>query len=166
MISEDHLLYLNAARVMRCLGHVLAPAQIGKIEAEMYGHVRQLMDLSRIHLTYARRVQGRAAWRQRVSRGYYACYNASKALRLAVSGVFSSDVTDHKKVGELPDGFPEKNAWLDFLTKFRADRNLADYDHAAQARDLELAPSEYLDEARRFVGLAEQFLRARGVYVP
>ena len=50
--------------------------------------------------------------------------------------MFSTEVDDHKKVGDFPDEFPKRSIWADVLTKFRADRNLADYDHTARSEDL------------------------------
>src|SRR5712692_8702894 len=130
-MDKTHPLNLNLQKVVSCLGGVLLPAEIEKITAELYRNVRQALRLSEGHLRSARsaKTQGMGAWRQVVSRGYYSCYSASRAVRLAKTGVFSMEVDDHKRVGDLPDSFPDRAVWADILTKFRADRNLADYDH-------------------------------------
>jgi len=62
----------------------------------------------------------------------------------------------------LPNDFDLVTRWQDTLTKFRADRNIADYDHSAAEKDLELTSAEYLKEADNFYKLARAYLKARG----
>jgi len=81
---------------------------------------------------------------------------------LEVDGTFSTDVSDHKKIGELPKDFNNVARWEDFLTKFRADRNLADYDHTAQEKELELRSRDYLSKAEEFLNETKKYLRDRG----
>lgn len=148
-----------------CLRDVLSPAEIDKITSELHRNVRQALKLSEIHLRFAQQTKtsGKGAWRHIVSRGYYCCYCASRAARLAKTGVFSTESDDHKKIGDLPDAFPDRNTWADLLTKFRADRNLADYDHRVGANKLEYRPHEYLAKANDFLKQTREYLRGEGV---
>ena len=143
-MKNTHPLHLNLRKVVSCLSGVLAPAEIQKINDELFRNVRQGLRLSEDHLRFAlaAATQGAASWRHIVSRGYYCCYCASRAIRLGKTGVFSTEVEDHKKIGDFPDGFPDRDKWADILTKFRADRNLADYDHTAGPGELEYSADQ------------------------
>ncbi len=161
-MDENHLLTLNPRKVQRCLQGILTQNELHKIEAAVRANVRQLLALGRLHLSTAVRLTGPRTWRQAVSRGYYACYAASRAVRLANSGYYSQETKDHERVGELPDDFPDKMKWKDTLTKFRADRNVADYDHTLRERDLEMSSDDYMRHARQFLRTTAEYLRARG----
>src|ERR1035437_7775995 len=159
---KTHPLNLNLRKVILCLTGVLPPAELEKIKAEIHRNVRHALRLSGVHLRAAR-TQGLRIWRQMVSRAYYCCYCASRALRLAETGTFSTEVEDHKKVGDLPDTFPSRARWADILTKFRADRNLADYDHSAHSGDLEYTAEQYLTHAESLLAEIKRYLRSQGV---
>ena len=128
----------------------------------MRENVRQLIRLAQAHLRYAKASTGQHGWRQRVSRGYYCAYSASRAIRLEVAGTFSTDVSDHKKIGDLPADFKHIARWQEFFTKFRADRNLADYDHTARESELELRSTDYLLKAEEFLNETKTYLKSRG----
>lgn len=164
-MDHDHPLNLNLQKVANCLGSVLSAVERDKIVAELHRNVRQAVRLAEAHLRSARGASPRTVgfWRHKVSRGYYCCYCASRAIRLARSGVFSTEVDDHKKIGDLPDIFPNRAIWADVLTKFRADRNLADYDHTVVSRALEYSAEEYVEHAQRFLAEAKNYLRGEGV---
>lgn len=164
-MDHSHPLNLNLQKVASCLSGVLLPEELAKITSELHRNVRQALRLSEIHLRFARasRGQGRGAWRQVVSRGYYCCYCASRAVRLTKTGVFSMETDDHKKIGDLPDGFPSRAVWADILTKFRADRNLADYDHSVSASALEYSADQYIAHAGNFLEDVKIYLRSEGV---
>lgn len=159
-MATDGFLKLNPRKVIRCLKDILPSSELQKIEDEVTKNVKQLIRLGEGHLRYAHRLSGRDMWRQRVSRAYYACYSASKAVRLAQDGSYSTDAGDHKKIGDLPDDFPDKNIWENKLTKFRADRNIADYGHSAKEKELESSSSQYLVEASDFVRGIKAYLKA------
>jgi hypothetical protein len=72
-------------------------------------------------------------------------------------------VEDHKRIGDLPDAFPNRTRWADVLTKFRADRNLADYDHTARSADLEYSAAEYLIHAEKFIAEVRTYLHEQGI---
>jgi hypothetical protein len=160
--DEVLLLRLNPQKVMRCLASILDQSQIDLIQAELNRNARQLHKLAQAHLRAARQITGQNCWRQQVSRGYYACYSMSKAVRLAVNGYYSTKADDHEKVGSLPDDFPSLNGWTDLLTKFRGDRNMADYDHSGSPRNLELSPADYLNKAAEFLSVSRAYLKGRG----
>ena len=159
-MESTHPLNLNLRQVISCLTGVLSQVEAQKIEEELRRNVRQALRLSETHLRSARAMN---SWRNVVSRGYYCCYCASRAIRLAETGIFSTETDDHKKVGNLPAGFPNRAVWSDVLTKFRADRNLGDYDHTARPRNLEYSSGKYLVFAGDFLNEAKRYLRARGI---
>lgn len=161
-MDQQHPLNLNLLKAARCLNRVLPPSEIAKITNELNKNVRQAIRLADMHLRFARSATGNGSWRQKVSRGYYCCYCASRAVRLSRSGVFSTHVDDHKKVGNLPDSFVKRLVWADILTKFRADRNLADYDHTVSPSALEYPPYDYVIHATEFLKEVKSFLRSEG----
>jgi len=161
-MDENHILTLNIGKVMRCLTPLLPAAQVEALHEEIRHNVRQLIRLAYVHLRFAQGAAGHNAWRQKVSRGYYACYIASRAIRLAVNNVYSTDAGDHKKIADLPTAFPHADVWHEFLVKFRGDRNLSDYDHTAGYRDLELPSDVYVTKAAEFLAVTKQYLADRG----
>ena len=161
-MDDTHLLNLNPQKVIRCLETILNRDELGKIEEALRQNVQQLIKLSRSHLRFAQLATGPSSWRQRVSRGYYSSYCASRAVRLAYNGYYNTDPGDHKKIGDLPDDFPSKSNWEDFLMKFKADRNLADYDHTVTEHALEVSSYEYVAGANDFYQAARRYLMLRG----
>lgn len=158
-MSEIEILKRNPNKLARLLSCVLPQAEQEKIIKVGHDHSKKLMQLSRQQLIFAKSIKNKQAWRQKISRGYYACYNASKALRLASSGHYSQEAKDHQKIADLPNSFNKKPFWENFLTQFRSDRNLADYDHLKQARDLEYTPKEYLSYAEEFYSEVKKYLQ-------
>ena len=161
-MRDDHLLQLNPRKVIKCLRTIVSADQLDAIEAALRDNVRQIIGLAQAHLRYAKASAGPSGWRQRVSRGYYCAYITSRAVRLEEAGTFCGDVSDHKKIGELPDDFKDLARWQEFLTKFRADRNLADYDHTANESGLEMRSHDYLAKAEEFLKEAKIYLNNRG----
>jgi hypothetical protein len=162
-MKDDNILNIgNPYHAIRCLEPLLDPAEIDKIRNEINRNVRQLVNLGNSHFRTARRASGPGSWRQRVSRAYYACYCISRAVRLAVNGAYTTDPADHKKVGNLPNGFPSSATWSDFLIKFRGDRNIADYDHTDCRKNLEMSDAEYVEQTEKFIRQAKGYLKNRG----
>jgi hypothetical protein len=161
-MDDDHLLKLNPLKVIHCLEAILEKDELDKIKDVLRDNVQQLLRLGRSHLRFAQRAEGPTCWRQKVSRGYYSVYCTSKAIRLAITGLYNADISDHKKIGDLPRDFPSKSIWEDFLTKFRGDRNLADYDHTVTEQALELKSCDYLTRANKFYLLARKYLLTKG----
>jgi len=73
-------------------------------------------------------------------------------------------VDDHKKVGDLPQDFPERSKWSTFAVELRRDRNLSDYDpwHEIKKK-LTYSPGEALATSTEFVKVCRQYLKLRGV---
>ena len=161
-MKNHELISINIHRIIRCLSSILPQSEIKKIEDVENKNVKQLISLAQAHLRFARLAEGPSSWRQRVSRGYYSVYNISRAIRLAVNGDYYEDTKDHKRIGDLPDDFPSVNQWKELLTKFRGDRNLADYDHSVSEKSLELRSIDYLNHARVFLNDAKIYLKLRG----
>jgi hypothetical protein len=162
-MDDNHPLNLNLLKVARCLGGVLSVDELRKIQQVHVRNVWEGIGLARAHLRFAKSTGGPSNWRQRVSRAYYACYCASRAVRLAQHGGFSTDVEDHKKIGQLPDDFPRRDVWAELFVKFRGDRNLADYDPTVGASALEHTTREYVERADRFLRDAVAYLRSKGL---
>ncbi|TAN41029.1 MAG: hypothetical protein EPN25_05565 [Nitrospirae bacterium] len=161
-MDEKHILNLNPQKVIRCLGPILPAAEIDKVKEVLRANIQQMLRLGLTHLRFAERAAGPSSWRQRVSRGYYCAYCTSRAVRLAINGHYSQDIGDHKKIGDLPSDFPSKATWEDFLMKFKADRNLADYDHTVSEKALELGSNIYMEKAGAFYQTARKYLIEKG----
>lgn len=160
-MANDDFLKINPRKVIRCLKGIVSEAELNKIEEELKKHIKKLVRLGEAHLRYANNLNGAGSWRQRVSRAYYACYSLSKAIRLAEDGIYSTDSSDHKKIGSLPNDFDDKPTWENKLTQFRADRNIADYDHSATEKELEVTSGTYLSDATLFTKKAKEYLKGK-----
>lgn len=165
-MKSPHLLLAggNSRKLKKELAGVLTAAALDAIEAEIRRNVIDLFALGLSHMTFATNA-ARRDWRQCVSRLYYACYAFSRAVRLEVDGHFTTDSTDHKKVGELPADFLQRERFKNQLLSLREDRNLADYDHTAVERDLVYPVADAIALAQEFQNEARQYLATRGVTV-
>lgn len=152
----------NCQRLIRNLLHVLDQTSVDRLRQEVRGNVTQLFALGDHHFQFAISIST-TNWRQRVSRFYYAAYNIRRAIALNHSGHFTMDVTDHKKIGELPDDFPDRNTFATGLEGLRDDRNLADYNHIATEADLLKGPAEVESLVALFREETLKYLRERGV---
>jgi uncharacterized protein (UPF0332 family) len=131
------------------------------LAAEISRNVRDLFRLATDHLEFARATDVKY-WRQVVSRAYYSSYNASRALRLHDDGIYSTDISDHDKIGKLPSSLPNRALYEVELKVFRADRNVADYDHLATEFDLAKPLSDWLTLADGLLRDARTYLTGRG----
>lgn len=165
-MKSPHLLRAgtNVRKLKDNLSNVVDPTAIAAIETEICANVAQLYALGRGHYQFAIR-QNNRAWRQKISRLYYASYNVSRAIRLCANGEYSIDSSDHKKIEALPDDFPNKNTYANRLGVLRDDRNLCDYDHTATLADLMITVNDAVDLVQRFLDDAQGYLRPRGVNV-
>ena len=73
------------------------------------------------------------------------------------------DVTDHKRIGEFPDDFPNSNTFATSLEGLRDDRNLADYNHDATESDLLKTPGDVETLVTAFRTAAHKYLTDRGI---
>lgn len=162
-LGKPSLLELgNARKVKKHLAAILDDDALVAIEREIEGNVRQLRRLAGSHYRFAV-AQPPAHWRQKVSRLYFAAYAGSRAVRLYVEGHFSTEVKDHKKIGDLPDDFPLQPTYANRLEIMREDRNLADYDHTSRAPDLAIASSDAARLVGDFLSDVDSYLRGKGL---
>lgn len=152
----------NCQRLIRNVQHALDPAAVEALRQEVRDNVKQLFELGDHHFQFASSIPN-TNWRQRVSRFYYAAYNIRRALALHHSGQFAMDVTDHKKIGDLPDDFPNRNTFATELEGLRDDRNLADYNHVATDSDLLKIPADVEALVTAFRTEASNYLTTRGI---
>ena len=164
-MKTPHLLNLgNPRKVKDNLSGLLDAAALGLIESEIEGNTCALMALARTHYRFAVR-QSAPNWRQKVSRLYYAGYNAARALRLYLHGEYSRDVKDHQKFNKLPDDFPSRFKYINQLSVLREDRNTCDYDHLSVAGDLILGSRLAGELVRDFLDDVAVYLNNRGLNV-
>jgi hypothetical protein len=152
----------NWHKLVKNVEHVLDPTAVQRLITEAHRNVLALLQLGESHLQFARNISAKE-WRQRISRLYYAALNAKRAVTLQHSGSFSTDVSDHKKIGELPTDFPNTNTYGTRLANLRDDRNIADYDHLAAEDDLLYSPTDAEAMVADFVRDARDYLAQRGV---
>ena len=152
----------NCQRLIRNLGHILSVREIRKLQDEVDQNITGLLRLGLDHLQFAREVPA-GLWRQKISRLYYAALNTKRGVTLSHSGKYSTDVTDHKNIGELPEDFPQISTYATRLQNLRDDRNLADYSHVADESDLvvSIVEAEILVEC--FCKDAKDYVKKRGV---
>ncbi len=162
-MSKKGLLSLgNSRKIKENLSYILDSDALKAIETEIENNVHALYKLALDQFRFAQRQPPRH-WRQKVSRLYYAAYNGSKATRLYISGEFSTDVKDHKKVGNLPSDFPRVSTYSNRLLVLREDRNLSDYDHVSSARDLTNSTTESLEIVAEFLLDVRKYLSTKGL---
>lgn len=164
MQDRTHILNAssNVRKMLENIRHLLTRTAITSIENEINQNGVQLFRLGENHFRFASHITNRY-WRQKVSRLYYAIFNIRRAVLLVRDGVYNTDLTDHKNVGELPDDFPNRETYTRRFSDIRQDRNLADYSHLAARSDLAVPLQETEQLAREFVNDARRYLRARGV---
>ena len=154
----------NPRQVKENLASVLDQAALQLVEDAIRANVLLLFSLGSQHYSFARRLPNRH-WRQAVSRAYYGAYNVSRAVRLQVSGEFSTDAKDHQKFDSLPDDFPKKSTYSNRLATLRDDRNLCDYDHTATEADLVIGRAAALTLAEEFIADAKGYLTSLGTAI-
>ncbi|NTE60862.1 hypothetical protein G6L68_09420 [Agrobacterium fabrum] len=135
MLDREFLKAGNPRKILSNYRNFAGEYFSNAVEDQLRKHVHAIFRLALHHFEFAER-QRSQEWRQKVSRNYYACYNASKALRFQVEGAYSTDVSDHKKIGDLPDDFPNRDYFKNKIETMRTDRNSCDYDHAVAEEDL------------------------------
>ncbi len=165
-MKSPHLLLAcgNPRRLKNELAGVLTAGALDAIEAEIRRNVVDLLWLGRSHQAFAT-TAARKDWRQCISRLYYACYSASRSVRLEVEGHFTTESGDHKRIGDLPADFPRREEFKNQLLSLREDRNLADYDHTAVEGDLVFPVDDAIALVQSFLDETRKYLAARGVTV-
>lgn len=162
LISPHVLLIGNPYSAINNLQGVLAEAELEKIRAAVKKEVRLLYFLGQDHFQFAKSIS-HTVWRQKVSRLYYAAYNTRRAVQLQDSGKYSTDVSDHKEIENLPQNLNQRTIHGSMLKQLRDDRNLADYSHLGKAEDL-FAPTQELEEmVENFLSDCKNYLIAAGI---
>ena len=164
MASSDLLKLGNARKVKDNLSSLLNQEAIDAIEAAIEKNSEALYALALHHYRFAAKINSQN-WRQKISRLYYSSYAASKAIRLYVSGEYSTEVKDHKKIGKFPVGFPKGNLYANKLSILREDRNTCDYDHNSRVADLVMPPVESVQLVKEFLLDTKIYLKAKGLEV-
>jgi hypothetical protein len=120
------------------------------------------MRLAVSHLKEAKEFSSLRFRRSFYSRGYYAVYNASKAIRYLVSGHVSAKGDDHQKVSDLPDDFPDVGKWGSFLRDMYKNRLVADYDGWPNSvRELNTDMEIAFENCRNFIKVSKEYARNR-----
>lgn len=164
-MRSPHLLNLgNPRKVKENLSGLLDAAALEKIESEIETNAAAMLALARTHYRFAQRLSA-SNWRQKVSRLYYAGYNAARAVRLYVKGEYSTDVKDHQKFDNLPEDFPNRPQYTNQLSILREDRNTCDYDHVSSENDLVLGSRASIELVRDFMYDVTAYLSGRGMKV-
>ena len=158
------LLKKNPNEIKHGLSEILDLSSLDTIQKEINHNVLALFDLGLNHYDFAKSLDAKD-WRHKISRFYYAAYNIARAVRLHSSGVYSVDSTDHKKVGELPDDFPDKEKYENDLPVLRDDRNMCDYDHISTLSNVKIGINETLTLVNEFIQTAKEYLRQRNVEI-
>lgn len=134
-------------------------ADLQVLESHVHSVARSWFELAREHYNEALRMDPAVIPRAVYSRAYYAAYNASKALRYVCRGHVSLKGDDHRKVSDLPDAFPDVEAWTSKLPVLYEHRLRADYDRWSQtAAENTRSPEECLKEAGEFIQICADFL--------
>jgi len=162
LISPHVLLIGNPYSAINNLQGILVEAELEKIRIAVKKEVRLLYSLGQDHFQFAKSISHNT-WRQKVSRLYYAAYNTRRAIQLQDSGKYSTDVSDHKEIDNLPQNLNRRTIHGSMLKQLRDDRNLADYSHLGKAEDLFTTTQELEEMVEGFIEDCKSYLIAAGI---
>jgi len=129
------------------------------LESSVVEVVKSWFGLAREHANELAGANPLNAPRTAYSRAYYAAYNASKAVRYLSQGSVSLRGDDHRKVSDLPDSFPDVEAWGRDLQVMYEHRLRADYDNWTET------PNEHTLQPQDCAALAHKFLAVCAKYL-
>jgi hypothetical protein len=152
----------NPYSAINNLQGILIEDEIEKIRVAVKKEVQLLFALGQDHLQFAKSIN-HSIWRQKVSRLYYAAYNTRRSVQLQDSGKYSTDVSDHKEIDNLPNNINNRTIHGSMLKQLRDDRNLADYSHHGKADDLFVTTQELEEQVEQFINDCKVYLIAAGV---
>ena len=158
------LLPKNPNVIKEGLSDILDHPSLNKIQNEIDNNVMTLFMLGINHYEFALK-QNKSDWRHKISRFYYAAYHVARAIRFHYSGVYSTESGDHKKIGELPKGFPNEEKYATDLPTLRDDRNTCDYDHAATENDITFGIADSKVLVEDFIRDAKDYLKKRNFHI-
>jgi hypothetical protein len=149
----------NHGELKATLISLLMESNLDVLQSHVQSVAHRWFELAREHYADAKSANPTTNARAIYSRAYYAAYNASKSVRYVVRGQVSLKGDDHRRVAELPDSFPDVDAWAAKLSLLYEHRLRADYDNWSDtAAENTLSPEQCLNDAGDFLGMAEQFL--------
>jgi hypothetical protein len=163
-LKSPHILLAanNCKKVRTNLAQILDAKAIKAIDDEITRNVAGLFEFGLAHYTFAMSL-AETEWRQCVSRLYYAAYNMGRSIRLFKDGHFSTEISDHRKVDDFPQDFPNRSRYANQLVILREDRNLCDYDHTATETDLVISRIDALVLVDQLANDARTYLAHYGV---
>ncbi|RJP19036.1 MAG: hypothetical protein C4527_27900 [Candidatus Omnitrophota bacterium] len=163
-LKSPHILLAasNTLQMLENIKQILNQDALNAVQVEIDKNVIELFSLGEAHYLFAKQTDKRY-WRQRISRFYYGVYNIRRSIQLHFSGVYTTDISDHKKIDVLPDQFPNASQYRQRLKDLREDRNLADYDHTASENDLLFTQDKWEFLVSAFLADARDFLKGRGI---
>lgn len=149
----------NHAEFKQKLGKLKLTSDFAVYDAAVVEVVRGWFTLGKQHAEELTKLDPKQLPRAVYSRAYYAAYNASKAVRYMAQGTVSLLGDDHRKVSDLPDSFPDVDAWARDLQVMYQHRLRADYDNWSQTpSEHTLKPEQCAELAQRFLKISETFL--------
>lgn len=162
LISPHVLLIGNPYSAINNLQGILVEEELEKIRVAVRKEVKLLYLLGQDHFQFAQSIS-HTFWRQKVSRLYYAAYNTRRSVQLQDSGKYSTDVSDHKDIDNLPQNLNKKTIHGSMLKQLRDDRNLADYSHLGKAEDLFATTQELEEMVENFLTDCKTYLITAGI---
>ena len=131
------------------------------LESHVHAVARRWFELAKEHYADASNANPSTSPRAAYSRAYYSVYNASKSVRYIVRGQVSLKGDDHRKVADLPNNFPDVDAWAAKLQVLYEHRLRADYDNWSDTTSENiLSAAQCVKDAGDFLGIAAQFLQS------
>ena len=162
LVSPHVLLIGNPYITINNLKEVLDETALERIKDAVKHEVRLLFQLGLEHFVFAKSID-RKHWRQKVSRLYYAAYNIRRAIQLQDSGKYSTDVSDHKDIDNLPTSLNQRTIHGSMLKQLRDDRNLADYSHSGREEDLFATTLELEAKVEEFLADCKDYFKKAGL---
>ena len=162
-MKDPHLLRAgNTRKITHNLKGIINSEALAAIEHSLHENVRQIYRLARHHYVFAAGLDA-PHWRHSISRVYYGAYLTNRAIRLFVTGDYSTDVKDHQRFNQLPVDFPNRDRFANQLAILREDRNLSDYDHTANAAELVIGKSASISLVGEFLDVTKMYCSGKGL---
>jgi sulfur relay (sulfurtransferase) DsrC/TusE family protein len=143
--SDERLLLhevKNHAEFKQKLTRLKLSSDLATLDASVVEVTVRWLQLARLHAEELNKLNPAEFPRAVYSRAYYTAYNASKAVRYQSKGIVSLAGDDHRRVADLPNSFPNVDAWTTKLQLIYEHRLRADYDNWSNTTG---APTQFLD---------------------
>ena len=152
----------NARKLIENIRHLIDANAIAELEKAVGEEAKALYDLGIEHYNVAIKLKP-IEWRNIVSRLYYCSYNLGRSLRLVETGVYATDLKDHKNIGVLPASLSNSARYINVLESFKEDRNSCDYDHRVVETDLFQNSAFYKVFTSDFIQDTKIYLTNKGI---